>query len=399
MESKRIAFTKVRIDRLPRPESGRPIVYDSHTPGFAVRLTPNGVRTFVLYRKIGGRPQIITIGRFPTISVKQARQIAEEMNGAIAHGDNPQEVKREKREELTLGDLFDDYKKKHGQVHLRPVTLKEYEGLYDRSLKPWANRKLSEITRRDVQNLHMQTGRNRGPYSANRLLALVHLLFNQAGYRESDNPAKGVRRFHEVKRKRFLQPDELPLLFQAMNADPDSAIRDYVLLSLLTGARKGNVLTAKWVEIDLDAATWTIPGDKAKGHEPMEIPLHEEAVTLLEARKELVGDSPFVFPGPGKHGHIINVQKPWKRILKRAGIADLRLHDLRRSLGSWQAARGASLTVIGKSLGHRNVTTTAIYSRLNLDPVRESVNGAVNDMLAAGRVKEPAKVVEFKSRG
>src|SRR6185503_5001402 len=103
----------------------------------------------------------------------------------------------------------------------------------------------------------------------------------------------------------------------------------------------------------------------------------------------------YVFPGSGKSGHLEEPKKGWQRILTRAGIADLRIHDLRRTLGSWQAKQGASLAIIGKSLNHKNQNTTAIYARLDLDPVRDSVNTATSAMMAAAGLKPSADVVKI----
>ena len=92
------------------------------------------------------------------------------------------------------------------------------------------------------------------------------------------------------------------------------------------------------------------------------------------------------FSGAGISGHLVETKKPWKRILDKAGLKNLRIHDLRRSLGSWQAATGANLSIIGKTLAHKNVSTTAIYARLNIDPIRESMNKATDAMLNAAGV-------------
>jgi len=148
-----------------------------------------------------------------------------------------------------------------------------------------------------------------------------------------------------------------------------------------------------WAEVNLERATWTIPETKA-GH-PQTVALVPEAVTILSRRRAGAGASPFVFASWGGTGHYQEPKSAWKRILKNAGITDLHLHDLRRTLGSWQAAQGASLSIIGKSLGHRNVSTTAIYSRLNLDPVRRSVEQATRAMLVAGGQLPAAEVVEM----
>ena len=117
----------------------------------------------------------------------------------------------------------------------------------------------------------------------------------------------------------------------------------------------------------------------------MILPLTDQALKILKRR--FGHPSGFIFPGPGKSGHLEDPKATWKRVLELAGLSDLRLHDLRRTFGSWQAAMGASLPVIGRSLGHRNLSATAIYSRLHLDPVRLSVNGAVTAMMKASKLK------------
>lgn len=160
-------------------------------------------------------------------------------------------------------------------------------------------------------------------------------------------------------------------------------IRDFILIALLTGARRRNVQAMRWSEITWERESWTIPAEKSKSGEAVSIALTPVALRVLENRKA-ESRSQWVFPGRGKSGHLEEPKTAWKRILKRAEVTDLRVHDLRRTLGSWQAATGASLPIIGKSLGHKSLAATQIYARLNLDPVRESVNRATDAMLLAG---------------
>jgi integrase len=130
---------------------------------------------------------------------------------------------------------------------------------------------------------------------------------------------------------------------------------------------------------------------KSKSGDPMVLSLTDETLKVLESRRSAVPpECPWVFPGRGATGHITEIKSTWKRILERAGIRDLRLHDLRRTLGSWQAATGASLPIIGKTLGHRNQATTAIYARLDLNPVRKSLEIATRAMLTAAG-EQPAE--------
>lgn len=149
------------------------------------------------------------------------------------------------------------------------------------------------------------------------------------------------------------------------------------MMSLLTGARKSNTLAMRWKDINFTTATWRI--ELTKNDDAQTVHLPQQAVDILTERK-WSSESPFVFEGAGRSGHLADPKKAWARILKEAGIDNLRIHDLRRTLGSYQAATGANGYIIGKSLGHRSQQSTAIYARLNLDPVRESVNKATDVM-------------------
>jgi len=150
------------------------------------------------------------------------------------------------------------------------------------------------------------------------------------------------------------------------------------MISLLTGARKSNTLAMRWEDINFTAETWRI--EETKNSDPQTIHLPKQAMEILTERK-WKSESPWVFEGRGAKGHLADPKKAWGRILKDAGIDNLRIHDLRRTLGSYQAATGANGYIIGKSLGHRSQQSTAIYARLNLDPVRDSVNKATDVML------------------
>jgi integrase len=150
----------------------------------------------------------------------------------------------------------------------------------------------------------------------------------------------------------------------------------------------------RWDEVNLDEGVWRIP--LTKNGEPQNVTLSPEALAVLKGRREVSGKDDFVFPGRGARGHLVEPKKGWARVLQRAGITNLRIHDLRRTLGSWQAKTGASLAIIGKSLNHKSHQSTAIYARLDLDPVRHSVNTATAAMLQAAGLKAKAEVVPFK---
>jgi integrase len=192
-----------------------------------------------------------------------------------------------------------------------------------------------------------------------------------------------------------MQGDELPRFFQALAEEANDTMRDYFLLSLLTGARRANVLSMHWADVNLERAEWRLK--TTKNEVPQTVTLSPQAVEVLRNRLPAIPTG-FVFPGKGQSGHLVEPKKGWERILARAGLADLRIHDLRRTLGSWQAKQGASLAIIGKSLNHKNQNTTAIYARLDLDPVRDSVNTATAAMLAAAGLKGGADVLPLRSK-
>jgi integrase len=390
----KINFTIKSISDIPTPPTGRrAYYYDLKVSGLCVCVTDKGNKTFYSYKKINGRPERIMIGKFPDLSIEQARGQAGEINSRIANGENPNDLSRAKRAELIFADLFQKYMQQHSMLHKK--SWKEDQGQYDRYLKKFAHKKISHIDKSDIQRLHHETGENKGHYAANRLLALLQSVFNKAiewGLWEGANPCYGIKRFKEKSRDRFLQPDELPRFFEALANEPNDTIRDYFFLSLLTGARRANVLAMRWDQLNFERKEWRIP--VTKNGDPQTIPLVKGAHEILLARQG--NGSEWVFPSKGKTGHLVEPKTGWQRVCNRAGIKEVRIHDLRRSLGSWQASTGANLSIIGKTLNHKNVSTTAIYARLNIDPVREAMEKATSAMMSAGRVKEKAEIVEIK---
>ncbi len=386
-------FTKAAIESLAAPKKGWKYYYDLKVQGLGIGVGSTSKKSFVLYRKINGSPERITLGRYPDLTIEQARGKASEINANIANGLNPADSVRISKIEMTLEDLFNEYMARTAAFNKRPDKPKANYRLY---LSQWKKRKLSSIKHEEVDRLHKKLGREKGKVTANIALKLLHVMYNKAinEWRiwKGENVAHGIKKFPEQSRDRFLQADELPIFFQALEEEPNETIRDYVLLSLLTGARKANVLSMQWKDISLERGEWRI--EKTKNGTPQTVTLSPEALTVLSNRKP-EAPTMFVFPGNGNSGHLIEPKKGWKRILARAGIEDLRIHDLRRTLGSWQAKTGASLTIIGKSLNHKNQNTTAIYARLDLDPVRDSVNTATSAMMVAAGLKTGSDVVQL----
>ncbi len=394
MENK-INFTKAIIDSLSIPESGKRDTYhDIKTSGLQLRITSTGVKTFSVYRRIKrGEPERITLGRYPDMTIEQARREAVRIATDISDGKNPAEVKRGHKAELTFSELFGDYMERHSKP--KKKTWFEDQAQFRLYLeKPLGKKKLSAIDRKSVAHIHSSITKAGYAPTANRVKALLSSVFGwaiSAGLCET-NPAIGIKSNKENQRDRFLQSDELPRFFEAVAKEENETIRDYVLISLLAGARKSNVLAMRWKDINFDRAEWRI--EETKNGTPQTVALSPEAIEILQSRKSS-DNAIFVFPGSGKAGHLMEPKKGWKRILARAGIDNLRIHDLRRTLGSWQAKTGASLAIIGKSLNHKNQNTTAIYARLDLDPVRDSVNKATSAIMQAAGLKDNADVVKL----
>jgi integrase len=399
-------FSKESLSGLPRPEAGKRAVYlDAKTTGLQIRVTSTGVKTFSVYRRVkAGRPERVTLGRFPDMTVEQARKLAARVNMEIEEGASPAQVKRAHREELTFGEMFKEYGERHG---VKKRSWRTDQSLYANHLLRLAPLKVSAVTKAAVSRV-LSDAEKSGLAGAtvNNIRALVSSIYSYAiewGY-ATTNPVTGIKTREKVKRDRFLQAGELPRFFQSLASETNTTLRDYILLALLTGARRANLLAMRWNDIALDESVWRIP--MTKNGTPQNVTLCPEAITILAERKEkAVGSSIFVFPGHGASGHIEEPKKAVIRVMQRAGIPygrnvenGVTLHDLRRTLGSWQAKTGASLTIIGKSLNHLSPQATAIYARLDLDPVRASVNTATAAMLEAGGVKQPAEIVRFGTK-
>ncbi|MBF0609530.1 MAG: tyrosine-type recombinase/integrase [Magnetococcales bacterium] len=385
MAGGKILFTHASVVALVPPQQGRDTWLDERVPGLQLRITSNGIKTWSWYRRIpGGQPERVTLGRWPAMSIDDARRHAIRLNAAATDGENPAQMRRDARQEITFADLFATYMERWAKP--RKKTWQDDEAYFRLHLaEDMGKKKLSSITRREIALIHVKIG-EKHPTMANRVIALISSVFGRAkewGIWEGENPCLGVRRYQEESRTRFLSNEEIERFLTSILEESEST-RAFFLLSLLTGARRENVQAMRWDQIDLEQQVWRIPATKnTRGKpRPLTVPLVPMAADILT---NLQGNGPlseWVFPSPrSTTGHLVEPRKAWERILARAEIEDARIHDLRRTMGSWQAITGASLPVIGKSLGHYSQQSTAIYARLNLDPVRKSMEKAAQAMI------------------
>lgn len=398
----KFTFSHASIKELTPPCKNREYYQDAKQTGFRLAITSKGTITFQCKAWSNAHKKTITVtlGKFPTLDVATARKLAAETMTAIQTGRDLEQQRQEQKAESTFSDIFDRYMKQHAKPHKK--SWKSDEDNYRLYIKkPFGNKKVSTITTDQVRSWHNKTGNINGIYVANRALATLRVVYNTC-LDHLPNPARKVKQFKEQSRDRFLQPSELANFFKAVSEEQNKDIADYIMLSLFTGARRTNVLSMKWKDIDLDTQTWKIPATESKNAESISIPLINEALEILQVRKKHTS-SFFVFPGRGKSGHLSEPKRGWLRICIAAGLTEIvngehkstvRLHDLRRTMGSYQTMTGASTTIVGKTLGHKSHQATAIYSRMNLDPVRTSMEKAAEAMLGAA-VSEKNKVVKI----
>ena len=380
-------FTKKSLDALRLPPQGKRLyVYDTKVRGLELMTTAAGAKSFKVYRKFQNRPIRITLGKYPEMTIEQARNEAQRVIAEMIKGKNPNEEKKKLRAETTLGEMFDLYMERYSKPQKKTWAADEKD--IPRFFGCWFQRKLSAITRQEIQALHEKTGQENGHYQANCALKRIRAVYNKAiewGW-DGVNPTQHIKKFKEKSRDRFLHPDELPRFFESLDQMPNDTIRDYIYVSLFTGVRKSNVLAMRWEDIYFERREWLVP--ETKNGDPLRVCLMDSVIDILNARLEKYGKREWVFEGSGKTGHLTSPKDAWKKILQRVGIKDLRLHDLRRTLGSWQAATGANSYMNGYSLGHKSPQATAIYARLNIDPVRDAIEKATGAMLLAKGGKE-----------
>ncbi|HYN14444.1 MAG TPA: site-specific integrase [Terriglobales bacterium] len=392
-------ITQRTLDALEAPAAGNRVTFDAEIPGFGVRITANGVISFVLDYHIHGRQRRYTFGRYPEITVWQARDKALKLRAAVRDGHDPLQERAEERAEGLVSDLAKDYLDRHARIHKRPSSLRNDEGMLTRIILPKLGRlRVTAVGQRDIASLHGSLKET--PYRANRVLSLLSKMFSLAVEWKwrPDNPCRGVQRFHEDRREGWLSIEQFQKLEQALDAYLSQDAADAIRLLMYTGSRAGEVLSAAWDELDLDRGIWTKPSHHTKQKRIEHVPLSARALAVLKRRAKRK-NGPYVFPGrDGQHARVA-LRRPWVQALKAAGLVTryeikgkrrhvvvryrplFRLHDLRHTFASNLVSNGQSLHIVGKLLGHTEEKTTARYAHLAGGALREAVeqhDGIVN---------------------
>lgn len=295
-----------------------------------------------------------------------------------------------------MRDLAKAYLERYARLHKK--TWRDDDArIKDPILRRWGSLPLTALKRSDIAALHREIGAKH-PYAANRLVELISRMYELGklwGFLDEDypNPARRIQAFKEVKRDRFVTAEEMPRLATAIEEDPSPYLRAAFWLYLLTGMRKRELLRAKWADIDFQTHLWRLPDTKSgRVHH---VPLSTRAVAILKALPREIGN-PYVIPGARAGQPLYNIDKAWRRIRKRAGIDDVRIHDLRRTAGSYLAQDGASLHLIGRILNHRDPSTTAVYARFQQQHEQAALNRHADRLFATAYASADEKVVALR---
>ncbi len=381
------------------PGTGTRIEWDDQLRGLGVRITAAGVKAYVLNYRVDGRERRMTLGRVAELSLAAARKLASEEKALVRKGIDPLGQRDARRNAPLMAELFDRYLSDHARPNKKPRSVKEDERLIRLHLSPaFGQRKVAEITRNEIDRWHKSMKAT--PGAANRGRALLSKALNLAevwGWRpDGSNPVRHIKRFKESDgAERFLSLAELRALGEALRTYEADGGSPYaaaaIRLLALIGARKSEVLSLRWDWVDFEGARLNLPDSKTG---KKAIPLNAAALAVLADLPRIAGN-PHVFPGSTAGGHIADLKWPWMLVRERAGLGDVRLHDLRHSFASLGVGSGMGLPIIGALLGHKDAHTTQRYAHLADDPLRAASEAIGGQIAAALGGEDSAEVVKI----
>jgi integrase len=396
-------------------------IYDATGGGFGVRIEAadlGGRASYFWRAKVHGRAVYKSLGEVGIVTLKEGRDEAKKLAGmaivwknkGYPADQNPFTVKKSEKPQArtqcpTFQQLRDAY-----LLH----RIREHSGRPDKAealvlerckyLEAWNDRPIDSITTEDV--LAVKNGQGNHRVTANRIVGVVSALFawsaksidGKINFWNVANPAKDVSRYKEKPRERFLLPEELGKFNEALKKEPDQDLRDFIVVSLNTGARRSDVFSMRWSDVLWEMKSWRVP--QPKNATPYEVTLLPVVMEVLKRRRaEIEENEAYVFPGYGRTGHLVDLKKRWQEFRKRAGVPDLRIHDLRRTCGSYLAMSGVGLQAVGQALGHKSLASTQIYARFDTSAVRQAREAGQATMVAmmrkatrriAGKVLKPS---------
>jgi integrase len=357
LSASKSALTELRIEQLTTTGATY-YVNDQKQPGLSVRVSAGGVKAYVFTKHKDGRFTRITLGRAGAMRLDAARRAAQALHGELALGIDVGAARRAAKREAkseTMQEAFDRFL---GLKARRPSTMTDYQYLWRLVIPAGLKRKpVKDVTAGDIEALKRALGSKHR--TANKAITLISAIMAKSG-RWADNPARGITKHQERVRTRRLSAEELSRVWTALAGEDGWG--DFFRLLILTGARRTPFCAMRWRDLDLDAGVWTVPVEWAKSKREMAVPLSSEAVRILRLRRQhisrghcqhseaittvvtdgeplaarnVAGAEGWVWPSTDSEtGHVVNPEKPWRRILKAAGVeVHTTLHDIRRTLG------------------------------------------------------------------
>ena len=403
--AKRIRLSE-KVVKAAKPRADDWQLFDEEVRGLAVVVYPSGSRAFQLSYRIAGRPRRIVIGRWPEWSVVAARERAGLLRREIDAGADPLAERLQARSAPRVADLVERFIAEH-LPRLAPRNASDQESMLRQLVLPhWRGRLVEDITPADVERVlaivaegrarpssrHQRNGRAAArptPIRANRCGEVLRKMFALAvtWRMRADNPAQAFRKRPEVERDRFLAPEEIERLAEALGAAEDQRGASIIRLCLLTGARLGEVRTARFEQFNLDLHIWTKQAATTKQRRVHRLPISVEVAAIVRQRRGAVPKGcAWLFPGDAlgadgqPSGPVQELRRFWRGVCAQAGLEDVRIHDLRHTFASLLVSGGSSLEMIGKLLGHTQAKTTQRYAHLMDSPLRAGV-AAVADLV------------------
>jgi integrase len=384
-----VKLTKDRVGKAAYQGDGKSrfVIWDLMLTGIGVRVYPSGKKSYVISYRFEGRKRLHTLGKVEAFrKVVEARDLGRDILANVSKGIDPQDERAKAHGSPSMRDLYERYMREHARPHKKPSSIRDDERMWQKIILPkLGHRRVEEMRREDIHRIHTSLGKT--PYQANRVLALLSKAFNFSELWEwrpqNTNPTEHIRRYKETKRERLISEDELSRLAEVLDeveesghvtVSPDGggmevlpSIPAAIRLLIFTGMRVGEVINLKWDSVDFERRVLQLSESKTG---PKVVFLNEPALEILQHQLEISPASEWVFLGKELDSPQTPFSKTWARILTKAQIDDLRLHDLRHNFGSVGAGLNMSLPLIARMLGHTQTVTTERYAHLADNPVQ-----------------------------
>lgn len=368
-------ITKSFVDSVPNTEKGQASYCDKKLPGFYL-IVGMRAKTYIVQKDIHGKTIRYTIGRHTHVTAEQARKVAKEKLFWMSQGVNPNEQgKIEQAQNMTLAGALEGYLQT--RRNLKERTRRDYRYYVDKYLFDWRDTMMTDITKDMIGKRHAYIAQHNGPTSANKSMRLLRALFNYA-YATYDicpvNPVSYLTHvrgwYRENRRRTYIKPHELKSWWQAVHQLENDTYRDFLLMLLFTGLRRGEAQQLRWSDIDFTGRTITIPD--TKNGDPLTLPLSSFLIEMLENRRMRYGNYKYVFPGPGQHGYLAEPKKGIYKVIAACGV-DFSCHDLRRTFITIAESLDLSHYALKRLINHRITDMTGSYIIVDVERLREPV--------------------------